>query len=140
MASSVATPLERQFGHIAAVSEMTSVSSLGQSSVTLQFDLDRGIDAAARGYGSCGHQCGARLSARESAGQSRAIRKVNRTDLAHLHPRADFGRAERRDRCTMRPSTVMAQKLSQITGVGQVTVGGSALFACRVELNPDTPE
>src|SRR6185437_16863210 len=48
MASSVATPLERQFGHIAAVSEMTSVSSLGQSSVTLQFNLDRGIDAAAR--------------------------------------------------------------------------------------------
>ena len=69
MASSVATPLERQFGHIAGVSEMTSSSSLGSTSITLQFDLSRDIDGAARDVRSS-YQCGPDLSARKPARQS----------------------------------------------------------------------
>src|ERR1700690_4281137 len=67
MASSVATPLERQFGHIAGVTEMTSASTLGSTSITIQFDLSRDIDGAARGGR---YQCGGQFFARKSAGQS----------------------------------------------------------------------
>src|ERR1019366_1541028 len=111
MASSVATPLERQFGHIAAVSEMTSSSSLGSTSITLQFDLNRNIDAAARDVESAINAARGYLPANLPGNPS--YRKVNPAD-----------------------SPIMAQNLSQISGVGQVTVGGSALPGVRLELNP----
>ena len=133
MASSVATPLERQFGHIAAVSEMTSVSSLGQSSVTLQFNLDRGIDAAARDVEAAINAARGYLPANLPGNPS--YRKVNPADspIFIVGLTSDvLTKGQMYDAA----STVMAQKLSQISGVGQVTVGGSALPGVRVELNP----
>ena len=133
MASSVATPLERQFGKIAGVTEMTSSSLAGNTSVTLQFDLNRDIDAAARDV---------QAAINASAGQLPAnlpslptYRKVNPSDspviiaavrsnvlpLSRLYDVSD---------------SIIAQKLSQVSGVGQVTVGGSARPAVRIELNP----
>ena len=135
MASGVATPLERQFGRIAGVSEMTSSSRLGSTSVVLQFVLDRDINAAARDV---------QASINAARGQlppdlpgNPTYRKVNPADAPAMIlsmtsdsvPRArlyDFA------------SSVVAQRLSQIEGVGQVNVGGGALPAVRVELNPRT--
>ncbi len=133
MASSVATPLERQFGHIAAVSEMTSVSSLGQSSVTLQFDLDRGIDAAARDVEAAINAARGYLPANLPGNPS--YRKVNPAD-SPIFIVGLTSNVLTKGQMYDAASTVMAQKLSQITGVGQVTVGGSALPGVRVELNP----
>ncbi|HWF07918.1 MAG TPA: multidrug efflux RND transporter permease subunit [Bryobacteraceae bacterium] len=133
MASSIATPLERQFGHIAAVTEMTSSSSLGATSVTLQFDLDRNIDAAARDVEAAINAARGYLPANLPSNPS--YRKVNPADspifIIGLTSKA-LSKGQMYDAA----STVMAQKLSQIAGVGQVTVGGSTLPAVRVELNP----
>jgi multidrug efflux pump len=133
MASSVATPLERQFGHIAAVTEMTSSSSLGATSVTLQFDLDRNIDAAARDVEAAINAARGYLPANLPTNPS--YRKVNPADspifIIGLTSKA-LSKGQMYDAA----STVMAQKLSQIAGVGQVTVGGSTLPSVRVELNP----
>ena len=133
MASSVATPLERQFGHIAAVSEMTSSSSLGSTSITLQFALDRDIDAAARDVESAINAARSYLPANLPGNPS--YRKVNPADspifIIGLTSNA-LSKGQMYDAA----STVMAQKLSQISGVGQVTVGGSALPGVRIELNP----
>jgi multidrug efflux pump len=133
MASSVATPLERQFGHIAAVSEMTSSSSLGSTSITLQFNLDRDIDAAARDVEAAINAARGYLPANLPSNPS--YRKVNPADspifLIGLTSKV-LTKGQMYDAA----STVMAQKLSQIGGVGQVSVGGSALPAVRVELNP----
>src|ERR1700732_240172 len=133
MASSVATPLERQFGHIASVTEMSSSSSLGSTSLTLQFDLDRDIDAAARDVQAAINA--ARGNLPTNLPNNPSYRKVNPADspifmLALTSP--DLTRGQMYDVA----STVMAQKLSQVGGVGQVTVGGSSLPAVRVELNP----
>ncbi len=133
MASSVATPLERQFGHIAGVSEMTSSSSLGSTSVTLQFALDRDIDAAARDVQAAINAARGYLPA--NLPNNPSYRKVNPADspifmLALTSP--VLTRGQMYDSA----STIMAQKLSQISGVGQVTVGGSSLPGVRVELNP----
>jgi multidrug efflux pump len=133
MASSVATPLERQFGHIASVSEMTSSSSLGSTSITLQFNLDRDIDAAARDVEAAINAARGYLPANLPSNPS--YRKVNPADspifiIGLTSPVLTKGQMYDA------ASTVMAQKLSQIPGVGQVTVGGSALPAVRVELNP----
>ena len=133
MASSVATPLERQFGRIAAVTEMSSSSSLGSASVTLQFDLDRDIDAAARDVQAAINAARGNLPSNLPSNPS--YRKVNPADspifmLSLTSP--VLTRGQMYDAA----STVMAQKLSQITGVGQVTVGGSSLPAVRIELNP----
>ncbi|HEY4088988.1 MAG TPA: multidrug efflux RND transporter permease subunit [Bryobacteraceae bacterium] len=134
MASAVATPLERQFGHIAAVSEMTSSSSLGRTSITLQFNLDRDIDAAARDVESAINAARGYLPADLPGNPS--YRKVNPADspifILGLTSKV-LTKGEMYDAA----STVMAQKLSQITGVGQVVVGGSTLPAVRVELNPE---
>jgi multidrug efflux pump len=133
IASSVATPLERQFGHIAAVNEMSSSSALASTSVTLQFDLDRDIDAAARDVQAAINAARGYLPA--SLPNNPTYRKVNPSDspifmLALTSP--VLTRAQVYDAA----STIMAQKLSQVSGVGQVTVGGSSLPAVRVELNP----
>ncbi len=133
MASSVATPLERQFGRIAAVTEMTSSSALGSTSITLQFELDRDIDAAARDVQASINAARGYLPANLPSNPS--YRKVNPADspifmLALTSP--TLTRGQMYDSA----STIMAQKLSQIRGVGQVTVGGSSLPAIRIELNP----
>jgi multidrug efflux pump len=133
MASSVATPLERQFGRIASVTEMTSSSSLGSTSITMQFDLNRNIDAAARDVQAAINAARGYLPA--NLPMNPTYRKVNPADspivlLALTSP--ILSKAQMYDAA----SSIMAQKLSQITGVGQVVVGGSALPGVRVELNP----
>ena len=133
MASSVATPLERQFGHIAAVSEMTSSSSLGTTSITLQFDLDRDIDAAARDVEAAINAARGYLPANLPGNPT--YRKVNPAD-SPIFILGLTSKVLTKGQMYDAASTVMAQKLSQITGVGQVTVGGSALPGVRIELNP----
>jgi multidrug efflux pump len=132
-ASSIATPLERQFSHIAGVTEMTSSSSLGSTSITLQFDLSRDIDGAARDVEAAINAARTYLPANLPANPT--YRKVNPADA----PIMILGlTSDKYDRPTLydEASSVMAQKLSQIAGVGQVTVGGGAGPAVRVEVNP----
>jgi multidrug efflux pump len=133
MASSVATPLERQFGRIAAVTEMTSSSSLGSTGITLQFDLDRDINAAARDVQAAINAARGYLPANLPSNPS--YRKVNPSDSPIIIlslTSSSLSKGQMYDAA----STVMAQSLAQIEGVGQVIVGGGALPAVRVELNP----
>src|ERR1700716_4360414 len=132
MASAVATPLERQFGSIAGVTEMTSSSSLGNASVTLQCDLSRNIDAAARDVQAAINA--ARGNLPSNMPSNPRYRKVNPAD-SPIFMIALTSKTLGKGRMYDAASTVMAQKLSQIAGVGQVVVGGSALPAVRVELN-----
>jgi len=132
-ASSIATPLERQFSHIAGVTEMTSSSSLGSTSITLQFDLSRDIDGAARDVEAAINASRTYLPANLPANPT--YRKVNPADspIIILGLTSDkYARPTLYDEA----STVMAQKLSQIQGVGQVSVGGGAGPSVRVEANP----
>jgi multidrug efflux pump len=132
-ASSIATPLERQFSHIAGVTEMTSSSSLGSTSITLQFDLSRDIDGAARDVEAAINASRTYLPVNLPANPT--YRKVNPADS----PIMILGlTSDKYDRPTLYDdaSTVMAQKLSQIEGVGQVSVGGGASPSVRVEVNP----
>ena len=133
MASSVATPLERQFGHIAAVTEMTSSSSLGSTSITLQFDLDRDIDAAARDVQAAINAARGYLPI--NLPNNPTYRKVNPAD-SPIFMLALTSTVLTRGQMYDAASTIMAQKLSQVSGVGQVTVGGSSLPSVRIELNP----
>ncbi|HEY3838589.1 MAG TPA: efflux RND transporter permease subunit [Bryobacteraceae bacterium] len=133
MASSVATPLERQFGHIASVSEMTSSSSLGTTSVTLQFDLNRDIDAAARDVEAAINAARSYLPANLPSNPS--YRKVNPAD-SPIFIVGLTSKVLTKGQMYDAASTIMEQKLSQINGVGQVLVGGSALPGVRIELNP----
>jgi len=133
VASSIATPLERQFGRIAGVTEMTSSSSLGSTSITLQFDLNRNIDAAARDVEAAINAARGNLPANLPSNPT--YRKVNPADspIMIISLTSDiYNRGQMYDYA----STVLAQKLSQVDGVGQVTVGGSSLPAVRVEVNP----
>ncbi len=133
MASSVATPLERQFGHIAGVTEMTSASTLGSTSITIQFDLSRDIDGAARDVEAAINAARSYLPANLPANPT--YRKVNPADspIMILGLTSDkYGPDKMYDEA----STVLAQKLSQIQGVGQVSVGGGALPSVRVDANP----
>src|SRR6202020_534060 len=133
MASSVATPLERQLGHIAGVTEMTSASTLGSTSVTIQFDLSRNIDGAAREVEAPINAARSYLPSNLPANPT--YRKVNPADapIMILGLTSDkYGPEKLYDEA----STVIQQKLSQIQGVGQVTVGGGALPSVRVEANP----
>src|SRR5262245_8464614 len=133
MASSVATPLERQFGRIAAVTEMTSSSSLGSTNVTLQFDLDRDIDAAARDVQAAINAARGYLPVNLPSNPN--YRKVNPSDSPIIIlslTSSSLSKGQMYDAA----STIMAQSLSQVRGVGQVIVGGGALPAVRVELNP----
>ena len=133
MASSVATPLERQFGHIAGVTEMTSASTLGSTSITIQFDLSRDIDGAARDVEAAINAARTYLPANLPGNPT--YRKVNPADspIMILGLTSDkYGPDKMYDEA----STVLAQKLSQIQGVGQVSVGGGALPSVRVDANP----
>ncbi|MGB7752811.1 MAG: multidrug efflux RND transporter permease subunit [Candidatus Acidiferrales bacterium] len=133
MASSVATPLERQFGRIAGVTEMTSSSFLGTTSITMQFDLNRNIDGAARDVQAAINAARSYLPANLPSNPT--YRKVNPADspimllalTSNVYDRGPMYDAA---------STIIQQRLSQIQGVGQVTVGGSSLPSVRVELNP----
>jgi multidrug efflux pump len=134
MASSVATPLERQFGRIASVTEMTSSSGLGSTSITLQFDLNRNIDAAARDVQAA--IAAARGYLPTNLPSNPTYRKVNPAD-SPIFMLALTSKVLDKGQMYDAASSIMAQKLAQVSGVGQVTVGGSALPAVRVELNPD---
>ena len=133
MASSVATPLERQFGRIAAVSEMTSSSSLGSCSVTLQFNLDRNIDAAARDVQAAINAARGYLPI--NLPNNPIYRKINPADSPILII-ALTSNVLSKSQIYDYASTIMAQKLAQVSGVGQVFAGGGALPGVRVELNP----
>ena len=135
MASAVATPLERQFGRIAAVTEMTSTSTLGGCSITLQFDLNRDINAAARdvqaGIAAARGYLPANLPSNPN------YRKSNPAD-APIFQIALTSNVLSRGQMYDAASTIMAQKIAQIKGVGQVFTFGSSLPSVRVELNPMT--
>jgi multidrug efflux pump len=133
MASSVATPLERQLGHIAGVTQMTSASFLGSTSITLQFDLNRDIDAAARDVQAAINA--ARGFLPTDLPNNPTYRKVNPAD-APIMIVALTSSIYNQGQLYDAASTILQQKLSQIQGVGQVVVGGSSLPAVRVDVNP----
>ena len=133
MAASVATPLEKMFTRIAGVTEMTSNSSTGSANVTLQFDLSRDINAAARDVQAAINAAAPNLPANLPINPT--YRKINPADapIMIMSMQSDVvPRSELYDIA----SSVFAQKLAQVQGVGQVQVGGSSLPAVRVELNP----
>ncbi|MBZ9995632.1 efflux RND transporter permease subunit [Mesorhizobium sp. BH1-1-4] len=133
VANTVASPLERHLGEIADVNEMTSSSSVGSARITLQFGLDRDIDGAARDVQAAINA--ARADLPSSLRSNPTYRKVNPADapILVLSMTSDtLSKGQLFDAA----STVLAQKLSQIDGVGEVSVGGSSLPAVRVELNP----
>jgi len=134
MASSVATPLERQFGRIAGITEMTSNSSLGGTGVTMQFDLNRNIDAAARDVQAAINAARGQLPANLPSNPN--YRKINPADapvLLFALTSDIVPRAQMYDLA----SKILQQKLSQVPGVGQVFVWGSALPGVRVEVDPN---
>ncbi len=133
MASSVATPLERQFARIAGVTEMTSVSSLGATNITLQFDLSRNPDAAGREVQAAINAARGQLPA--NLPNNPNYRKVNPAD-APIMLMALSSEIVERSKLYDLASSILQQKLSQASGVGQVVVGGGALPAVRVEVNP----
>jgi len=133
MAAAVATPLERQFGHIAGVTEMTSQSSTGSATLSLQFELGRDINAAARDVQAA--ISAARTYLPTNLPSNPTYRKVNSADRPIAIMGLTSNSASKGDLYDS-ASTILVQKLSQIQGVGQVTVGGSSLPAVRVEINP----
>jgi multidrug efflux pump len=133
MAATVATPLERSLGRIAGVNEITSSSSLGSTRVTLQFDLNRDIDGAARDVQAALNA--ARSLLPSGLPSNPTYRKVNPAD-APIMILALTSDTMTQGQMYDAGSTIIAQKLSQLAGVGQVQVGGSSLPAVRVELNP----
>ena len=133
MAATVATPLERALGRIAGVNEMTSQSSLGSARVTLQFDLGRDINGAAREVQAAIQA--ARSSLPSGLPNNPSYRKVNPADAPVMILAMTSERYTRGQMYDI-ASTVLAQRISQLEGVGQVTVGGGSLPAVRVELNP----
>src|SRR6185437_7325196 len=133
MASAVATPLERQFGRIAGISQMTSTSQIGSTNISLQFDLDRNIDAAGRDVQAAINAARSQLPSYLPGNPS--YRKVNpadapvlilslTSDTMTLPQMYDAG------------DSILSQKLAQVSGVGQVFVGGAARAAVRAEVNP----
>ena len=134
MASAVATPLERQFGRIAGINQMTSSSQIGSTSIALQFDLDRNIDAAARDVQAAINASRSQLPADLPSNPN--FHKSNPADAPILIL------ALTSDTITLpqiydAADSVLAQKLAQVSGVGQVFVGGAAQPAVRVEVNPN---
>src|SRR5215472_10199032 len=133
MASAVATPLERQFGRIAGVTQMTSTSGLGSTNITLQFDLNRDINAAARDVQAAINAARSQLPADIPSRPN--YRKVNPADSPilmlsltsdNIPPAQIYDAAD----------SILAQKLAQVEGVGQVFTWGSSRPAVRVEVNP----
>jgi hydrophobe/amphiphile efflux-1 (HAE1) family protein len=133
MATSVATPLERQFARIAGVTEMTSTSSRGSTGITLQFDLSRDINGAARDVQAAINAAQGDLP--PNLPNNPTYRKVNPAD-APIMILSLTSHAVGTEKMYDAASTILAQKLSQVEGIGQVFVGGSSLPAVRVELNP----
>jgi multidrug efflux pump len=133
VATSVAAPLERHLGQIANVTEMTSNSGIGSARITLQFDLNRDIDGAARDVQAAIVAARADLPANLKSNPT--YRKVNPAD-APILILAMTSKTLTQGQMYDAASNVFQQQLSQITGIGQVTIGGSALPAVRVELNP----
>ena len=135
MATSVATPLERRLGQIADVSEMTSSSTMGQTNISVQFGLSRSLDGAARDVQAAINAARSDLPAALKTNPT--YRKVNPTELPLLvlsATSATLSQGQLYDVAT----TVLQQKLSQVHGVGDVTISGSSLPAVRVELNPSS--
>src|SRR6185437_15090545 len=131
--SAVATPLERQFGRIAGITEMTSTSYLGMSQIVMQFDLNRNIDAAARDVQAAINAARGRLP--PNLPSNPTYRKINPADapIMILTLTSDtYGKARMYDSA----ATILQQKLSQVRGVGQVMIGGGAAPAVRVDVNP----
>src|SRR5216684_398234 len=135
MAATVATPLERALGRIAGITEMTSSSSLGSARVTLQFELSRDINGAARDVQAALNA--ARSLLPTGLPSNPTYRKVNPAD-APIMILALTSDTMTQGQMYDAGSTIIAQKLSQMAGVGQVQVGGSSLPAVRVELNPQS--
>src|SRR5437762_12711664 len=133
MASAVATPVERQFGRISGVNQMTSSSQLGSTGITLQFDLNRNIDAAARDVQAAINAARSQLPA--NLPNNPGYRKVNPADAPVLIL-ALTSDILGKDRIYDAASSILQQRLAQTEGVGQVIVGGGALPAVRVDLNP----
>jgi len=133
MASAVATPLERQFGRIAGVTEMTSTSFLGATTITLQFDLARDINGAARDVQAAIAAAAGQLPPNMPANPT--YRKVNPADAPILIIALTSNTVSRAAMYDV-ASTVLQQKLAKLEGVGQVFVGGGSLPSVRVELNP----
>jgi hydrophobe/amphiphile efflux-1 (HAE1) family protein len=133
MASAVATPLERQFGRIAGVNQMTSTSQLGSTGITLQFDLNRNIDAAARDVQAAINAARSQLPANLPGNPT--YRKVNPADapILILAMTSDIITLPRMYDAA---DSILSQKLAQVEGVGQVFAGGGAKPAVRAELNP----
>ena len=134
MAATIATPLERVLGSIAGVTEITSRSSLGSTNVVLQFELNRNIDGAARDVQAAINA--ARTLLPTGMPSNPTYRKVNPAD-APVMILALTSDTLTRGQMYDAASTVLAQRIAQVSGVGQVNVGGGALPAVRVELNPD---
>jgi multidrug efflux pump len=133
MASAVATPLERQFGRIAGVNEMTSTSQLGSTNIVLQFDLSRNIDAAARDVQASINAALGQLPANLPTRPN--YRKVNPADAPIMIISLTSDNVTRPQMYDIADS-ILAQKLSQLAGIGQVFVGGGARPAVRAEVNP----
>jgi multidrug efflux pump len=133
MASAVATPLERQFGRIAGVNQMTSTSQLGSTNIVLQFDLNRNIDGAGRDVQAAINAARSQLPANLPGNPS--YRKVNPAD-APIMILALTSDTITLPRIYDAADSILAQKLAQVEGVGQVFVGGGARPAVRAEVNP----
>ena len=133
MASAVATPLERQFGRIAGLTEMTSASQLGSTQVVLQFDLSRDIDGAARDVQAAINAARSQLPA--NLPNNPSYRKVNPSD-APIMMLALTSNSITRAQMYDVASSILQQRIAEVDGVGQVFVGGGALPAVRVEANP----
>ncbi len=133
MAATVAAPLERTLGRIAGVTEMTSSSSLGSSNIILQFDLDRDIDGAANDVQAAINAARALLPSGLPGNPT--YRKINPAD-SPIMVLALTSEVLTQGQLYDKASTILAQRIAQIAGIGQVTVGGSALPAVRVQVNP----
>ncbi|MES2180600.1 MAG: multidrug efflux RND transporter permease subunit [Pseudomonadota bacterium] len=134
MASSVAAPLEKSFGRIAGITEMTSSSSLGTTRITLQFDLNRNIDGAARDVQGAINASSTLLPSGMPSKPTYNKASPANTSVLLLGLTSD---TMTQGQVYDAASTILAQKLSQVTGVGQVNVGGSSLPAVRVDIDPN---
>src|SRR6202163_5008863 len=134
LASAVATPLERQFGRIAGITEMTSSSQLGSTGITLQFDLDRDINAASRDVQAAINAAAGQLPA--NLPSLPTYRRINPAD-SPIMDMALFSDTIPRSHLYDLCDSVLGQKLAQIDGVGQVNISGGAKPAVRVDVNPN---
>src|SRR6202166_1640831 len=133
MASAVATPLERMFGRIAGITQMTSNSQLGSTNITMQFDLDRNIDGAGRDVQAAINAARGQLPTNLPTNPN--WRKVNPADSDFMNLAVTSDTATAPQLYDVAES-ILAQKLSQIPGMGQVNITGSSRPGVRVELNP----